>query len=287
MAEAPPLPDDVLELGRRVAPAPVFIVGCARSGTSIFGECLAAHPKVVYLFEPRAVWSAGIPERDDHRLTRRDATPDVARRIYDAFARVIEERCGGPAADRTLVEKNPKHVLRMAFLDALFPRARFVHIIRDGRDVVASLLFRNRGREWGHLEIPGWRDLLAKYPDENWIRCAYQWKTAVTTARSEGRALGTARYLEIRYEDLVRSPVATLGPVFSFLDLDLDEHVRAFAEKIQDATADSYHARKQLRHYVENHSRRIGRYEENLDERQQRDVLEVCGDLLRELGYAK
>ena len=59
----------------------------------------------------------------------------------------------------------------------------------------------------------------------------------------------------------------------------------SFLSKIQDRTAGSYHARKQVRHYVENHSRRIGRYRENLTAAQLADVEDICGDLLRELGY--
>ena len=51
MAEVPSLPDDILELGKALIPRPVFLVGCARSGTSILGEALAEHSRVAYLFE--------------------------------------------------------------------------------------------------------------------------------------------------------------------------------------------------------------------------------------------
>ncbi len=281
MEEVPALPDDVLDVGRRLIPSPVFLVGCARSGTSIFGEALAAHPGVVYLFEVSALWSAVIPDRQHHRLERSDATREVASSIYRSLANEAED-AGGAAV---LVEKNPKHVLRIAFLDALFPWARFVQIIRDGRDVVSSLMFRNRGEQWGHLEIPGWRDLLERYPKDNHIRCACQWRDAVAVARREGQALGPRRYLEIRYEDLVRNPKATVQRALDFSGLSPDPLVDEFLRKIQDETAGSYHARRQVRHYIENHSRRIGRYKENLTEKQAAEVVEVCGDLLRELGY--
>jgi len=324
MAEVSPLPDDVLELGKTLIPRPVFLIGCARSGTSILGEALAAHPSVAYLFEASRIWNELVPPRPDHRLVAADATREVALEIYRALAEAHEEvraaagdatrgahpegipprgvrreavtgqgaAAGGAAgkariADDTLLEKNPKHVIRIPFLDALFPHARFVHIIRDGRDTTASLMFRNRGDRWGHLEIPGWRDLLAAYPKANHIRCAHQWRDSVRLARADAAGLGPGRYLEVRYEDLLRDPSRIAGGLLEFLGLAPHPSVDAFLPKIQDATAGSYHARRQVRHYVENHSRRMGRYRENLTPVECRDVEAVCGDLLRELGYGE
>ncbi|MEM7230550.1 MAG: sulfotransferase [Planctomycetota bacterium] len=287
MEEVPALSDDVLDLGRRLIPDPVFVLGCARSGTSIFGEALAAHSRVAYLFEASPIWNARTPERDDHRLVREDATGDVARELYAALGEAWNAEAASLGDDAVRLEKNPKHVLRVPFLDALFPTARFVHIIRDGRDVTASLMFRNRGERWGHLETPGWKQLLADFPKKNHIRCAHQWCDAVSLARNEGAALGDGRYFEVRYESLLENPLPTLEGVFTFLGLELDDSTREFATKIQNETAGSYHAKKQVRHYVENHERRVGRYLENLDEDQLREVEEVCGDLLHELGYER
>ena len=280
MEEVPPLPDDVLELGRRLMPRPAFLVGCARSGTSIFGELLASHPDVAYLFEVSSMWNEVVPERSDHRLEPADATPEIARAMYERLSDAAAEQSGA-----VLLEKNPKHVLRVGFLARLFPHARFLHIVRDGRDVVASLMFRNRGDRWGHLEIPRWRELLARYPDANHIRCAHQWRDAVSCARREGHVLGGDRYLEIRYEDLVAQPRDEAERSLEFLGLDVTPDVEAFASKIQDETQGSYHARKQVRHYVENHEKRVGRYEENLTPEQVAEVTDVCGELLAELGY--
>ena len=299
MEKVPPLPDDLLELGRKVAPRIAFLVGCARSGTSILGEAIAEHPQVTYLFEVSSIWNDLVPERPDHRLSRPDATADVARAIYPALASARDEaerpaRAGSPpeaqaapasAGGELLLEKNPKHVIRIPFLDALFPRAKFLHIVRDARDTVASLMFRNRGDRWGHLEIPGWRDLLARYPAENHIRCAHQWRAAVSTARSDAEGLAPERYREVRYEDLLKDPHEILRQVLEFLELPPHPAVEAFLSKIQDATAGSYHARRQVRHYVEDHSRRVGRYLENLTSRQVKEIEEICGDLMRELGY--
>ena len=280
MEEISPLPDNVLELGRALIGSPIFLVGCARSGTSILGEAIAAHPRVAYLFEASTVWNARVPQKTDQRLTGEDATPGIAEETYRKLSALRSSLDGD-----VLLEKNPKHVIRISFLRALFPEARFVHIIRDGRDATASLMFRNRGAQWGHLKLPGWEGLLKRYPDENHIRCAHQWRYAVATARSDAKQLGKNDYLEVRYETLVSDAHGTIEKVLAFLQLNLEPQVISFLDKIQDKTGGSYHARRQIRHYIENHERRVGRFRENLSPSQIADVHRVCGDLLAELGY--
>jgi hypothetical protein len=134
-------------------------------------------------------------------------------------------------------------------------------------------MFRNRGREWGHLKVPGWRGLLERYPAENHLRCAWQWRESVRLAREEARPLPPGRYMELRFEDLVVRPEETAAGALSFLGLDMTPAVRQAA-------------RRQVRHYVENHSRRVGRFRENLTPRQVEEIQEVCGPLLEELGYS-
>jgi len=269
-------------LGDCVMEKPAFVIGCARSGTSILGEAIAAHPDVKYLFEASVIWNALQPIRVDDRLTAADATPEIAE-----AARLALSQAGAEGSGQRLVEKNPKHVLRMPYLSKSFPDCRFVHLLRDGRDVVASLMFRNRGDSWGHLKTPGWKELLDRYPQDNHIRCAHQWRDSVKIARQDAKELSLTRtrYLEAKYEDLLRDPGGTLRLILQFLELEPHPQVDAFLPRIQDATRGSYHAKRQVRHYVENHTRRVGRHEENLTEKQLQDVLSVCGDLLKELGY--
>jgi len=279
MAEISTLPDDVLDLGRRLIPRPVFLLGCARSGTSIFGEALAAHPDITYLFELSPTWNSIVEEGADHRLDASSATPEVARQVYAEFSQRLRGEPG-----EVLLEKNPKHVLRLPFLAELFPWARFLHIVRDGRDTAASLMFRNRGPVWGHLQVPGWKELLERYGEENHVRCAHQWRIAVETARADGARLDD-RCREVRYEDLVQGPLAVAEEALAFMGLDAPEAVAEFCGKIQDETEGSYHALKQVRHYVDNHSRRVGRYRENLSAAEVAEVEKACGGLLAELGY--
>ena len=259
---------------------PAFIIGCPRSGTSILGEAIAKHPRVAYLFEDASISRVIQEGRPDHRLGRTDASPE----LLDAFRRAVLDAASSLEGD-VLVEKNPRHVIRIPFLAAAFPGSRFIHIIRDGRDVTASLMFRNRGPRWGHVEIPGWREVLSGQPEANHIRCAIQWRDTVRIARDDARDLPDESYTELRYEDLLREPARIVGEALGFLGLELHPDVEAFLPRIQDSTVGSYHARKQVRHYVDDHSRRVGRHTENLTATQLAEVEAVCGPLLRELGY--
>ncbi len=188
MEQVPALPDHLLDLEVTSIARPVFLVGCARSGTSILGEIIAVHPRVTYLYEVSAIWNRVLPGRRDHRLTPADATAEVIERLHQELG----ARMPDPRRD-LLVEKNPKHTLRIGFLDAAFPDGRIIHLIRDGRDTVASLMFRNRGPSWGHLKVPGWEELLARYPEDNHVRCAYQWRDSVALGRGEGLSLPAER----------------------------------------------------------------------------------------------
>jgi hypothetical protein len=128
--------------------------------------------------------------RDDPPRTYTDAI----RRLYGLWA---AQRDRPRFADKT-----PDHVLRIGALTALFPDARVVHVVRDGRDVAASF-----------LEL-GWVDSIEK--------AALHWRHRVLTGRQAGALLPTSRYLEVRYEDLVERPEPTLRGLAAALDLDFE-----------------------------------------------------------------
>jgi hypothetical protein len=104
---------------------------------------------------------------------------------------------------RRWCEKTPDHVQNLGLLSKVFQNARFVHMIRDGREVACSLTRRQRR----HPEL-----------------VIYRWKKLVNLGRREGARLGD-RYLEVIYEDLTSSPKAQMERVCEFLQLDFDESV--------------------------------------------------------------
>jgi Sulfotransferase family len=221
------------------APHPfTFVVGCGRSGTTVLRTVLDAHPDLAVAHEGRFVAPLGLrrsryerPEgfdtdqlvadlladravrtnleldEDDLRAALAPPVPDFAtatRRVFAHYAaRQGKSRYG---------DKFPGYVLRMDLLAGLFPEARFVHIVRDGRDVALSSAAIE-----GHEDDP--------------VALAYNWRTRVRAGQEAGAQLGPARYHEVRYEALVARPAETVEPLCGFLDLAYVPAMLAFAER--------------------------------------------------------
>jgi hypothetical protein len=96
------------------------------------------------------------------------------------------------------VEKSPVYTLHLDLIEQMYPDAQYIHLVRDARDVVASTKDR-----WG------WRAALGT--------ALRKWRKYVTTAREFGERVGTGRYLELRYEDLVAEPEKKAREVLEFL----------------------------------------------------------------------
>ena len=93
-------------------------------------------------------------------------------------------------------EKTPQHVQHLVALSQQFPAAKFIHVIRDGRDCAVS--FHRRWLRQPELTV-------------------FRWKKVVAIGREQGRQLGTDRYLETRYEDLTTQPEQSLRRISAFL----------------------------------------------------------------------
>jgi hypothetical protein len=118
-------------------------------------------------------------------------------------------------------EKDPEYVRRLPLIHRLFPNARVVHIIRDGRDVALSTLdwvtpTRYLGR------IPLWKE-------EPVAVCALWWQRQVSSGIEGGKSLGEL-YFELRYEQLVSDPEATLRQACDFLDIGFDPEMLRYHE---------------------------------------------------------
>jgi len=116
---------------------------------------------------------------------------------------------------------------RIGYLTSVFPDVRFVHIIRDPRAVVRSLMRAPFWKDTWRLREPAWRGGLTDDELETWERldrsplalAALEWGAVIRTARQEASRLATGRYREVRYEDFLSDPHTVLDQLFSFCDL--------------------------------------------------------------------
>jgi Sulfotransferase family len=225
----------------------VFVVGCPRSGTTLLRRMLDAHPDLA--MTPETHWIPKLLERGrgvtreglvsnevvdevvgcanfDRMGIDRDAVasllrPDEPLRYAD-FVRGFFDLYGRVRGKRLVGDKTPGYVRRLPILNDLFPAARFVHLIRDGRDVVLSAL--------------GWRrapSLAARHP--TWSThpvptAALWWERHVRAGRDAVPAIGSGRYFEVRYETLVADPRREARRLCAFLELPFDDAMVRFHE---------------------------------------------------------
>lgn len=227
----------------------LFVVGCPRSGTTLLQRMLDNHPDLTVAndthFIPKAI--EGL-EGGDPPLT-----PELFKRVveYRRFQRLglppaaVQEAAGRASTYREFVaalyselgrmqgkplagEKTPDYVRCLPLLHTLFPWAKVVHIIRDGRDVALSTL------EWAREDKGPGR--LKLWREEPVAVCALWWRWLVTTGQADAKRLGAGVYREVRYEDLVARPEESLRGIAGFLGVPfaremIEYHVGKFRDE--------------------------------------------------------
>jgi hypothetical protein len=160
-------------------------------------------------------------------------------------------------------DKTPANTTYAQWIDRVFPAARYIHILRDGRDVVSSFVNAELRADLGHA--------------------CEDWKARVAAARRLGRKAGE-RYLEIRYEDLVLEPRQQISRVCGFLGIEFREAMLRhdqIASRLQDVAALPHHARVMKAISAD----RIGRWKQDLSSRQQAYVQRELKRGLTVAGY--
>lgn len=212
---------------------PIFILGCARSGTTLLATLLSYHRDVADWSEANEVWD---PDGHPWRLSARETPPVwidpvsfIERWWRDAEPRQEEIRSVFGAhqflqGKSRFSNKTPYNTLRIPQVLSIFPDARLINIVRDGRAVVYSYLQR---------EVKKIRKAPAVYdqanipsaPDEIAVQLAAFWKFNVEEVRRQDDLLhltSRGQLLDLKYEDLCSDTANGLKLICEFATLDPD-----------------------------------------------------------------
>jgi hypothetical protein len=219
----------------------VFIVGCPRSGTTLLQSLIAAHPLVFsipethffpHIVSKRRIYRlAGISSRNagdqlikfmklvgyDGFTDKVSKSPISVKQYTEVFTRTLDSLTISKEK-RIWAEKTPRHLYYIKYIEKYISKAKFIHLLRNGSDVVASLY-----------------DVCRRYP-EDWAgprsidQCLQRW---ITDTEITFSYQNKSSHLLIAYEDLIQNPKNIVAAVCDFLSLHFSDEI---LEKYKSAT---------------------------------------------------
>jgi hypothetical protein len=259
---------------------PIFVGGAARSGTTLLRVILDSHPNVACGPELKVtpyvaqMWfelqNTFEPTLRQYYLTETDMNRMFAH-VLLSFLEKYREVSG----KQRIAEKSPSNIFFFGHLASMFPKSPLIHIIRDGRDVVCSLLSMD------------WKDPNTGKPFDytrDVKKAAEYWASAVRIGiEAQKDPIVKPNYMELRYEDLVESPEPTLKRLFEFINEPWDPQVLKYYQQKRNLAGESsaHQVSKPL------YRTAIGRWIRDLNPVDRVSVKKIAGDLLVELGYAE
>jgi hypothetical protein len=202
---------------RRILDHPfVFILGASRSGTTWLQSILSEHPHVCtypelklfshYLKPWFNAWKWDEQDTAPHGLPAiwsRDEFYDFMREF---LARIYGRVAESAVADAIIVDKIPQSN-DIELIETLLPGPKYIHVIRDGRDVASSLIAASKG--WGKAWAPSTVPSAAKW-----------WRFGVNNARVAKRYQNEGRYIEVHYEEMLTDNLVVINKIIDFLGFD-------------------------------------------------------------------
>lgn len=226
---------------------PIFIVAPPRSGTTLLFETLSKSPSVWTIGDE----SHGAIENvaplhpanrgwDSNRLGRQDAQPAIVGALEQNWFGALRDRHGKTPPDDAsglrLLEKTPKNSLRIPFLNAAYPDARFIFIQRDPAESLSSMIaawesgrfvtYRGLpdwpGQPWSLLLTPEWRKLAGKSVPEV---VTEQWRMTTDILLADLDKLSPEKWGVVGYHNLLADPQAEIERLCRFLDIEWDDEL--------------------------------------------------------------
>ncbi len=238
---------------------PVFIVGAPRCGKKMTAEVLARDSSVyAFQYEMNFLWRYGHAAFPHDRLTPQMLSNDIKTYIQDQFTGVL-----GKHGKLRIVDRTDHNVVRLDYVNAVFPDSFFIFVVRDPRAAVASAIRRRqekvgfvpylkksltvptrdliyygfrylsdiaqaRLRKNGYKNLWGIRtpQTLSLSPESSLAeKCAVQWKECVLAGLQFSKTFPPERFLIARYEKLTRDPVGEFKRIFDFAALSWNSEI--------------------------------------------------------------
>jgi hypothetical protein len=268
-------------------PDPVFVIGAPRSGTTALGKALGRHSRfyagdetlfLVDLFgngRAEAVFERWAGRPSSSWLRREQVSRE---RFLEALGLGINALFTAGSDGLRWVDHSPGNTLMAETVTGLFPGAAFLHILRDGREVVNSMINVSRTLAGDQAERMRQAEFLPDWAIDFRAACD-AWRSHVRAAE-EFRRGHPDRCVVVRHRELERNPAATMAAVLGFLDAPFEERPVAFLSRHR---FNSSFLRPQAHHHAD--YRRPDPLAEWTDE-QQAIFAEVCGADMEALGLA-
>ncbi len=205
-------------------PAPVFLIGFLRSGTTLTEQVLAAHPQVLtsdenHLLEELSAElaaMAGISEDTPAALSRIGV--EQARQLRAYYWQRVAEEFGPEALRKRFVNKVALNSIETGLISCLFPDAKIVFALRDPRDVCLSCAMQSFAASPATVNLLSWQGIATQYAAVMDLWLSLRDRIAPT-------------WLELRYEDVVNDFEASFRRVFELLGVDWRPEVERFHER--------------------------------------------------------
>ena len=229
---------------------PIFIVSAPRSGSTLLFETMAKHNSIVTVGDESHDIIEGLPALnpvtrnfDSNALDATDAAPEICRALHHRFlSRLVfpeaknsaSREKAGPDAEFQFLEKTPKNALRIPFLKAMYPGAKFIFLYREPRGNISSIMEAWRsgrfvtyprlpgwtGLSWSLLLIPGWRELI----DAPLAQVAFrQWKEANEAILRSLRMLPESDWITTSYDELLEDAAGATAKLCQFAGVPFDD----------------------------------------------------------------
>ncbi len=267
---------------RTQPPSLFFLVGCSRSGTTLLQSLLATHPQILSFPETkffhcllpspyeRRRYALNLASR---RLTSRLevffrdelARPELIRRIpkiplmgycTHKFIKILTD-LAAEQNKNIILEKTPDHIYRIEYIEKFLPDAKFIHLVRNGADVVASLyeVTHRYPQYWA-----GARDIDV---------CIQNWIQAIEISQ---KYMNCPNHTVIRYEKLIESPQKSLENICQFMGINFDQSMIDDYMKAAEKLKSDKQGRSVITQGI--HKKKLEKFNRVFDAQQRKYILE-------------